>query len=131
MSERVTQRAFSGAPWESEVGYCRATRRGPFVSVAGTTATDAGGVVGIGDAYRQATFAFDLIESALEELGARLDDVVRTRMYVRDIEANWRSIGRAHAERFAEHPPAASMIEVSRLIDAEHLVEIEVDAVVQ
>ena len=130
MSERLTRRVFSGTPWEAQVAYCRATRRGPFVSVAGTTASGEDGVVGRGDAYRQASFVFDRIESALDELGAGLADVVRTRMYVRDIAADWEAVGRAHAERFGEHPPASTMVEVARLIDDEHLVEIEVDAVV-
>jgi enamine deaminase RidA (YjgF/YER057c/UK114 family) len=120
----------SGAPWEGTVGYSRAVRVGPHVHVAGTTAVDdRGEVVGDGDLYRQAAYALDKIERALAEAGATLADVVRTRMYVTDI-SRWEEAGRAHGERFAHVRPAATMVEVVRLIDPRMLVEIEADAIV-
>ena len=120
----------TGAPWESIVGYCRAVRVGPHVAVSGTAPVgDDGEVVGVGDPYVQAKRCIEIIEKALEEAGAGLGDVVRTRMYVTDIR-QWEAIGRAHGEAFGDILPATAMVEVSQLIDPEMLVEIEADAIV-
>lgn len=126
MQER--QKYSSGAKWESIVGYSRAVKVGTRIYVTGTTATGENSeVVGVGDAYVQTVQTIKNIEKALKALGAGLENVVRTRMFVTDI-SRWEEFGKAHGEFFASIMPATTMVEVSRLIDAEMLIEIEADA---
>lgn len=118
----------SDAKWEKLVGYCRVVEAGNMVEVAGTTAVDAEGqVVGVGNAYEQARFILEKVSLALQKAGIGMDAVIRTRMYVTDID-QWEAVAQAHAEVFADNPPVATMVEISRLIDPDLLVEIEVSA---
>jgi enamine deaminase RidA (YjgF/YER057c/UK114 family) len=120
----------SGAPWESVIGYSRAVRVGNFVAVSGTTAINAEGqLVGKDDPYAQTIFIIQKMEKALKEAGAELKDVIRTRMFVTDI-SKWEAVGRAHGEFFKDIRPAATMVEVSKLIDTGLMIEIEMDAVI-
>src|SRR5689334_17006768 len=119
----------TAAPWESIVGYSRAVKVGPFVSVTGTTALDGKGeLVGEGDVGAQTQQCLANIASALERLGARMEDVVRTRIYVTDIK-KWEAVGRVHGQTFGAIRPATTMVQISALIDARMLVEIEADAI--
>jgi enamine deaminase RidA (YjgF/YER057c/UK114 family) len=126
MGESI-ERWGSGGPWEPVVGYSRVVRSGDYVHLAGTTATVDGKVVGVGDAGAQTKVALRIIGEALERAGATFDQVVRCRMFVVNID-DWEAVGRAHGEVFAGIRPVATMVEVSRLIDPDLLVEIEVDA---
>ncbi len=123
------ERTFSGAPWESQVGYCRALKAGRNIYVTGTAPVDdTGQTVAPGDAYVQAQRCFEIIHQALQALGADSTQIVRTRMFVTDI-SRWAEYGRAHKEYFGNHPPATTMVEVNALIDPAMLIEVEADAI--
>ena len=123
------QRAFTGAPWEETVGYCRVLRAGDRVFVTGTApVAEGGGVHAPGDAYEQTRRCLEIIRSALAQVGVGVERVTRTRMFVTDIE-RWKEYGQAHREMFGDHPPATTMVEVRRLIHPDMLVEIEADAI--
>ena len=121
----------SGSPWESTIGYSRLVKHGQYVFISGTTSTDDKGiVVGSGNPYLQTKYIIQIIEKSLKKINANLTDVVRTRIYVTNIE-EWKSIGRAHAESFRDIQPATTMVEVERLIRPEMLVEMEADAILK
>jgi enamine deaminase RidA (YjgF/YER057c/UK114 family) len=124
------QNVSTGGPWEAKIGYSRAVRVGSSVQVSGTTAMTPSGLVGKGDPYAQAIQTFKTIENALKQAGASLADVVRTRIYMANID-QWQEVGRAHGEMFWNIRPATTMVEVKRLIDPDMLVEIEADAIVR
>ncbi len=129
MSQR--QNISSGTKWEAIAGYSRAVKIGSVIHVSGTTATDDNGqVVGIGDPYAQTVFIIQKIERALKQAGAALQDVVRTRIYVTDIQ-RWEDVARAHGEAFSAIRPANTLVEVSALVSPEHLVEMEAEAILQ
>jgi enamine deaminase RidA (YjgF/YER057c/UK114 family) len=120
----------SGARWEDLVGYSRAVRVGNIIEVAGTTAVDGENIIGRGNLYEQTRFVLQKIEKALFEAGASMNDVVRTKMYVTDI-SRWEEAGRAHGEFFKTIKPVSTMVEVSKLVDPDLLIEIEVTAIIQ
>ncbi|HEX9885313.1 MAG TPA: RidA family protein [Longimicrobiales bacterium] len=129
MTGQQFRRAYSGAPWEERVGYCRALRVGSQVFVTGTAAVDADGSIHApGDAYAQTVRCLEIIRDSLSELDVGMDRVTRTRMFVTDI-SRWEEFGRAHREVFLGHPPATAMVEVKQLIHPDMLIEIEADAV--
>lgn len=123
------QNISTGGPWEEKIGYSRAVRVGAALCVSGSTAMTPSGLVGKGDPYAQTIQTFKTIEAALKQAGASLNDVVRTRIYMANID-QWQEVGRAHGEIFGNIRPATTMVEVKRLIDPDMLVEIEADAIV-
>ena len=123
------QSVTTGAPWESKVGYCRAVRKGPFVEVAGTTAIQNGELVGKGDAFLQTKIVIGIMKKAIEELGGKLEDVVRTRIFVTNIE-DFEQVGKAHGQYFSDIKPACTLVEGSALVDPEMLVEREMTAII-
>lgn len=123
------QNVSTGGPWEAKIGYSRAVRVGQSVQVSGTTAMTPSGLIGKGDPYAQTIQTLKTIEAALKEAGASLSDIVRTRIYMANID-QWQDVGRAHGEIFGSIRPATTMVEVKRLIDPDMLIEIEADAMI-
>ena len=124
------QRVSSGSSWEAKVGYCRAVKVGSQIFVSGTAPSDGqGGTYAPGDAYAQTKRCFEIIQAALQELGADLSDIVRTRLYITDF-AYWEDFARAHQELFGDHPPASAMLGIQELVNPDMLVEVEADAIV-
>jgi enamine deaminase RidA (YjgF/YER057c/UK114 family) len=124
------QNVSSGSPWEDVVGYSRAVRVGNVIEISGTTAVDGGQVIGANDIYLQTQFILGKVKSTLEQCGGKLTDVIRTRMFVTDI-SQWEKAAKAHLEFFKEIKPASTMVEVSRLIDPDLLIEIEISAIIK
>lgn len=124
----MRQLVSTGGPWEGKIGYSRAVRVGNHVSVSGSTAMTPSGLVGKADPYAQTVQALKTIEAALQQAGASLGNVVRTRLYLTNID-QWQEVGRAHGEIFGDIRPATTMVEVKRLIDPDMLVEVEADAI--
>lgn len=123
-------KVYSGSPWEKEVGYCRAVRRGNLIMVSGTAPVEPDGSTHApGDAYAQTRRCFEIALTALHDLGGGVEHVVRTRMYTTDIK-RWHDYGRAHRELFGENPPVTTMVEVNNLIASDMLIEIELEAVI-
>ena len=123
------ERVFSGAPWEKHVGYCRVLKAGNLVFVTGTAAVKADGTVHApGDGYRQTLRCLEIIRDSLAQLGVGMDRIVRTRLFVKDID-NWKEFAQGHVEIFGEHPPTTTMVEIKRLIHPDMMIEIEADAV--
>ncbi|MGF1457668.1 MAG: RidA family protein [Leptolyngbyaceae cyanobacterium] len=123
------QRISSGSPWEAKVGYCRALKVGSQILISGTAPSDGqGGTFAPGDPYAQTMRCFEIMRSALQELGADLSHIVRTRLYVTDF-AHWESYARAHQELFGEHPPVSCMVEIKGLINPDMLIEVEAEAI--
>ena len=125
----MKQKVNSGSPWEDIVGYSRAVRINNVIEVAGTTAVDGESIIGEGNVYEQTIFIFSKIEKVLKQLGASIQDVIRTRMFVTNID-DWEAVGKAHGEFFINIKPVATMLEVKRLIDPRLLIEIEVTAII-
>lgn len=119
----------SGSPWEDIIGYSRAVKIGNMIEIAGTTSSSADGIVGKGNLYEQTKFILEKVKVVLEEAGASLDNVIRTRMFLTNI-SDWEQAGKAHGEFFKNIKPATTMVEVSNLIDGDMLIEIEVSAII-
>lgn len=120
----------SGSAWEDKIGYSRAIRRGNVIEVSGTTSTEAGKPVHLGDPYQQTVQILTIIKTAIEALGGQMSDVVRTRIFVQNI-SHWQEVGRAHSTYFGEIKPATSIVEISALVDSDLLVEIEATAIIE
>lgn len=124
------ERFGSNAPWEDQVGYCRVVKHGNHISVAGTTAVIDGQIIGKGDAYKQAVCIFQKIKDVIEQAGGSLSGIIRTRIYVTNIQRDWEAIGKAHNEFFDDNRPVATMVEIQALIDPDLLIEVEAEALI-